>query len=335
MASVRVVVTRSACHGRVTARSGRRTDQYADVVTTLFTTLGPRSANELGMILPHEHIFVDFRTPDTQGYAEADPSEVLAVMTPELRAAAAVGVTALVECTPTGVGRRADIVAAVSRAAGVPVVLATGIYREPWVPEWAFTATDEELESWMFGELTEHVDGCDTVAGFVKISAGDDGLRPIEERVLRAAARAAARTGALVGTHTVDGRVVLQQLEAAVSEGLSPDRFLSIHTQAIPDPGLRNAIVDRGAWIEYDDVGQGDDSGTLRLVMASLEAGHVGRMLVSHDAGWFDPAQPRGGVSRPFTTLSTRFLPSLRTAGASEETVAQLTERNPFAAFSR
>jgi phosphotriesterase-related protein len=241
----------------------------------------------------------------------------------------------LVECTPTGVGRRADIVTAVSRAAGVPVVLATGIYREPWVPQWAYAATDAELESWMFGELTEGVDGYGVIAGFVKISAGDDGLRPIEERVLRAAARAAARTGALVGTHTVNGMVLLQQLEIAVSEGLPPDRFLSIHTQAISDPGVRSAIVDRGAWIEYDDVGQADDSTTLGLVVGSLEAGHLDRMLLSQDAGWFDPAQPNGGAKRGFTHLATRFLPRLRAAGVDEETVVRLTERNPFAAFSR
>ena len=38
----------------------------------LFTTLGPRSKDQLGMILPHEHVFVDLRTPDQPGYAEAD-----------------------------------------------------------------------------------------------------------------------------------------------------------------------------------------------------------------------------------------------------------------------
>lgn len=30
----------------------------------LITTLGPKDAAQLGMILPHEHIFVDLRTPD-------------------------------------------------------------------------------------------------------------------------------------------------------------------------------------------------------------------------------------------------------------------------------
>jgi phosphotriesterase-related protein len=155
--------------------------------------------------------------------------------------------------------------------------------------------------------------------------------------VLRAAARAAVRTGALVGSHTADGRVVLQQVEVAAAEGLTPDRFLSIHTQLTADPGLRQAVVDTGAWIEYDHVGQNgdDDAGALQLVLASLEAGHEDRLLLSHDAGWFDPALPGGGPRRPFTTLTSTFLPALRAAGVPEETVDRLTRRNPFAAFAR
>lgn len=117
----------------------------------LFTTLGPKSADELGMILPHEHVFVDLRTPDTPGYAEAEVEAVVALMAPEIARIQALGVTALVECTTGGVGRRADIDLAVSQATGLPIVVPTGNYREPWIPEWVKTATEAELEAWMCG----------------------------------------------------------------------------------------------------------------------------------------------------------------------------------------
>ncbi|MCB0020692.1 MAG: esterase, partial [Anaerolineales bacterium] len=76
-------------------------------MTTLITTLGPKQLDELGLILPHEHIFVDLRTWDQPGYAEADPADVIRLMTPEIERARAAGVTAIVECSPVGVGRRA------------------------------------------------------------------------------------------------------------------------------------------------------------------------------------------------------------------------------------
>src|SRR5687768_1388274 len=96
----------------------------------LYTTLGPLRSDQLGMILPHEHVFVDLRTPDQPGYAQADVEEVLALMVPQIEAIKALGVTALVECSTGGVGRRADFDLAVSKATNFPIVVPTGIYRE-------------------------------------------------------------------------------------------------------------------------------------------------------------------------------------------------------------
>ena len=50
----------------------------------LITTLGPKRRSELGVILPHEHVFVDLRTWDKPGYAQADVQDVIALMAPEL-----------------------------------------------------------------------------------------------------------------------------------------------------------------------------------------------------------------------------------------------------------
>lgn len=50
----------------------------------LVTTLGPKRSAELGMILPHEHIFVDLRTWDTPGCAQAETEQVIQLMAPEI-----------------------------------------------------------------------------------------------------------------------------------------------------------------------------------------------------------------------------------------------------------
>jgi len=83
-------------------------------MTGITTTLGIKSSVELGLILPHEHIFVDLRTWDIPGYAQAEVDEVVQLMAPEIRKAKEAGVTAIVECSTVGVGRRADIDRAVS-----------------------------------------------------------------------------------------------------------------------------------------------------------------------------------------------------------------------------
>ncbi|KQX42593.1 esterase [Devosia sp. Root436] len=301
----------------------------------LITTLGPLCKDQLGLILPHEHVFVDLRTPDQPGYAQADAREVVALMAPQIEAIKAQGVTALVECSTGGVGRRADLDLAVSRATDFPIVVPTGNYREPWIPAWVARASEAELEAWMLKELTEGIDDTGVRAGWIKLSAGDDGITPLEARILRAAARAARAANAVIGSHTIKGRVVMDQLDIIEAEGYTARRFISIHTQAEPDFAMHKAVAARGAWIEYDNIGYVPDEETVARILRALEAGLAGQLLLSHDMGWFDPAQPGGGVPRPYTHLVDSVLPKLQAAGVDEATIVQLTEINPFEAFAR
>ena len=201
----------------------------------LITTLGDKDFSELGLILPHEHVFVEFRTWDTPGYAQAEIDDVLKLMVPELDKAKAAGVTALVDCTPVGVGRRADINRAVSEAADLPLVLPTGIYREPWIPDWAHKASEAELTDWMLGELEGEIEESAVRADWIKLSAGDNGITDCEAKILRAAAKAGKQTNAIIGSHTVKGRVVRDQLDIIEEAGDDPARFIWIHTQAEDD----------------------------------------------------------------------------------------------------
>lgn len=301
----------------------------------LYTTLGEFEAGQLGMILPHEHVFVDLRTPDQPGYAQASVEDVLALMVPQIEAIKALGVTALVECSTGGVGRRADFDLAVSQATNFPIVVPTGIYREPWIPAWAATASEEALLEWMLAELQVGIDDTGFKAGWIKLSAGDDGMTALEERILRAATRASIATGALIGSHTIRGRVVMDQLDVIQSEGGSARRFLSIHTHAEADFGLHQAIAERGAWIEYDNVGSVPVQESAELVMRALEAGLGEQLLISHDRGWYDPAISGGGVPKPYTVVNAELIPLLRDKGVTDSTIIELFHRNPFAAFSR
>jgi phosphotriesterase-related protein len=303
----------------------------------LITTLGPMPRADLGMVLPHEHVFVDLRRWDAPGYAEADTEAVIALMAPEIDRARASGVTAIVECSTVGVGRRADILRAVSSATGFPLVAPTGVYREPWVPDWVRAASERDLEAWMFGELDGEIESTGVQAGWIKLSAGDDGITPVETKVLRAAARAAAQTNSVIGSHTIKGRVVLEQLDIIEAAGDTADRFIWIHTQAEPDIDLHLEVARRGAWIEYDAIGSDDfaDEWFVERIVGVIDAGLAGRLLLSQDRGAYDPAQRGGGTPRPYTYLSDTFLPKLRSAGIDDATVRQLTEDNPFHAFAR
>jgi phosphotriesterase-related protein len=303
----------------------------------LITTLGPKSADDLGMILPHEHIFVDLGPIAEENWRAATAEQVIPVMKPQIEAIQRQGITALVECTPMGVGRRADIDRAVSEATGLPVVVPTGIYREPWIPGWAMQAGEDELAEWMTRELTEEIEGSGVQAAWIKLSAGDDGITPAETKILRAAAKAGHAANAVIGSHTVRGRVVRDQLDILEEAGYTAERFIWIHTQNEPDFDLHLEMARRGAWIEYDAIGSDsfDDSWHVDHIRRVLDAGFGNHLLLSHDRGWYDPSQPGGGVPKPYTHLVDSLLPKLRAAGVDDATIRQLTQENPFRAYAR
>lgn len=305
-------------------------------MTHLITTLGPKSREDLGRILPHEHVFVDLRTWDQPGYGEAEADDVVRLMAPEIERARSHGVSALVEPSAIGVGRRVDLILAVSKATNVPIVVPTGVYREPWMPPWVHEASEETLREWMAGELTDEVEGTGVQAGWIKVSAGDDGITPAEAKVLRAAGAAAATTGATVGSHTARGRVALEQLAILEGMGSRPSRFIWIHTQMEPDIAIHHEFAAQGGWIEYDTIGEpGSDERYIELIHRAIDAGFERQLLLSHDRGWYDPAQPNGGTPRSYDYLFETFLPKLIDSGVPETTVERLLTDNPFRAFAR
>jgi phosphotriesterase-related protein len=131
--------------------------------------------------------------------------------------------------------------------------------------------------------------------------------------------------------------VAREQLDIIEGMGYTPERFIWIHTQAEPDFELHLEIARRGAWIEYDAIGGDDldDAFFVERILRLLDDGFGHRLLLSHDRGWYDPAQPGGGTPKPYTYLSEHFLPKLRGRGVGEATIKQLTCENPFRAFAR
>jgi phosphotriesterase-related protein len=72
--------------------------------------------------------------------------------------------------------------------------------------------------------------------------------------------------------------------------------------------------------------------------LALIEAGYADRLLLSHDAGWYDPSQldgqPLEGGIRGYTELVEGFIPALRSRGVTEDLIRLITVTNPGQAFA-
>jgi phosphotriesterase-related protein len=89
-----------------------------------------------------------------------------------------------------------------------------------------------------------------------------------------------------------------------------------------------------GAWVEFDHVSPKDLSRHVQMVQAMRERGLLHRVLVSHDAGWYEVGKPNGGQFRPYDTLFKEFRPALKEADFSQEEIQQLLVVNPREAFT-
>jgi phosphotriesterase-related protein len=300
---------------------------------------GPIEVDALGLILPHEHLFTDLRGPHVPDYAQGDPSAVVRVVGPYLAEAAASGVTALVECSTVGVGRNLEVLQSLAEATSIQIVSPTGVYRDAYIPKSMRDLSEEELAVLWTKELSDGIQGTSIRAGFIKLAMSDDGPTALEIRNLRAAARASQSTGAVIASHTIGGKIARREMDVLEESGLDLGRFIWVHAQTEPDVTILEAAARRGAYLELDAVGAPYQSQAelLEVVLALIEAGFADHLLLSHDAGWYNPARldglPDGGY-RGYTALTADFLPALRQRGITEEQLQMITMQNPIRAFA-
>lgn len=302
----------------------------------IYTTNGPMSSDKLGHILVHEHIFTETGPSPASHYLTADVQDVIEKMTPLVNEVKERGITCLFDATPVGVGRRADIVKALSLHSALPMVIETGVYREPWIPPVFFTMSQKEISEWMINELTTGIEETGVSAGFIKLSATDSGITALEEKIFRAACRASLYTGAAIGSHTIAGYVAQSQVSIMEDEGVDPSRFVWIHAVAEADFNYHLKLAKKGCFLEYDWANSDkNDAICVDLIQKIKESGYPDKVLVSMDSGWYNPRYKNGGIINGYTHLTDCFLPKLAEAGFSNTEIDQIMHDNVFAAFGR
>jgi phosphotriesterase-related protein len=302
-------------------------------VLYLRTVCGPVEVGRLALILPHEHVFTDLRPPDTPGFGQACIGDVVAVMRPHLEAARAAGVSAIIECTPLGVGRNVRALRALAEATSFPIVASAGAYREPFMPQWVREASEQALMRWLRQELCVGIDDTDIVGGLIKLACNDP-MTVAEAKLLRAAGRVGAELGVAIACHTPSGRLALEELGIVTGEGFPAERFVWVHAQNEPDMGLHRELASRGCYVEFDGIAEEADlNAYIEWISALFRADLQDRVLISQDAGWYCPGEPGGGQIRPYDFLPRRFLPLLRANGFSEGDIRLLTVENVARAF--
>ena len=302
----------------------------------VMTVSGPIPPDKLGFTLPHEHTGIYlWHIEKRWDYWELTPDED--VITEELRDFRRRGGSTLVDVTLDGVGRDPARLRRLAGATGLNIVMGTGWYRGAHYPAEAGIdrRSVDDLAAVIVAEFADGVGGSGIRPGIIgEIGTDKPWVSAAEERVHRAAARAARRTGRSITTHSVLSPVGLAQLQVFEEEGLDPGRVVIGHSDSYPVLDHYLEIIRRGASIEFDFLGmpftaveRHGEGRIVELLQELLSRGHADRVLLSQDV--CNDAQLSRYGGHGYTYLAERFLPRLRQAGVSDAEIATMTIANP------
>lgn len=298
----------------------------------VMTVSGEVDPADLGVTLPHEHVFIDLVREYRGDGLLNDPELAVA----ELAAFAGAGGRTLVDCTSVGLGRDPRALADVARRTGLHVVMGCGFYRDPYLPAELDRVSVAEAAELIVRDIEEGVDGTGVRAGIIgEIGSDRAWISAREERAFRAAARAHHRTGLTITTHAARWPVGLPQLDLLAEEGVDPGRVIVGHCDMVPDPTYHLEVARRGAWVQLDTV-QGESEYDVGCRVAWLrnlaEHGHLEQVLLSQDVCLRSNLRALGGPG--YAYVVTGFAERLRASGFDDADLRMLLVDNPRRALT-
>lgn len=233
-----------------------------------------------------------------------------------------------------------EVLRELSERSGLDIVIATGIYgaaNQRFVPDYAHEESAEALADRYRDELAHGIKSTGIRPALIKAGVNREvPLPPVERKLVEAAFRASATEvsgGSLhsppVAIHTGPALAVYEEIE--IRDRVAPDAsFAWVHAQNERDLTKANELARQNVWVSYDGISPRRHDWILECVRTFADAGLLGHVLLSQDAGWYRPGQADQSKYRGYTYLLTDFLPALRDAGFSEEEVRRLVVENPI-----
>jgi phosphotriesterase-related protein len=302
----------------------------------IMTVNGPVSASKMGISLIHEHILVDFIGAESISEKKWDRTAVIKKVLPHLVQIKAMGCETFIECTPAFLGRDPLLLKDLSDSSGLNIVTNTGFYgarNNLFIPSSALTETPDQLAVKWITEWEKGIEGTGIKPGFIKIGVDNGNLSEMHKKLITAAARTHLKTGLVIASHTGSAIPAFEQIAILQNEGVSPEAFIWVHAQSEKDSRNHLIAARSGAWIGFDGLNNNNVEEYVKMIKNLKENNLLNKILISHDAGWYDPEKVNGGEFRGYTTLFEKLIPKLVKEKFSKKEINQLLIQNPSKAF--
>jgi predicted metal-dependent phosphotriesterase family hydrolase len=302
------------------------------------TVLGTIPTESLGITALHEHVAFGQNGWSLEAKWWKPASEIIQAAERNIGEYMKLGGRTYVDLTGVGMARDIDRFRVIAKSTGVNFVACTGFWTGTGVRPYFWDKPVEYFTDFFIKEITVGIDDTQAKAGVIKVGVSVGGLTELDEKLYRAAARAAVATGVPILTHLSTSAD--RQLDLVEGEGLSPDRIVIGHADAGVDVDFERdlRVARRGAYVGLDNIGYDKEKepsvpwaqkrrDRLKQVLHMLDEGFADHLVVSADAD----CVPLGWVSPPHSVaeLLDRFVPELIEEGTDDATIRQLLVGNP------
>ena len=292
--------------------------------------------DSMGLTLIHEHMLVDFIGADSVSPERYDHEEVIAKVFPYLKEVKKHGVKTIFDCTPSYLAKDPILLQKLSELSGIKIVTNTGFYGAvggKYLPDFVFAESAEQLADRWIGDYDSGIEGTGIKPGFIKISVNEaNPLSEVDMKLVRAAGITRQKTGLQIVSHTGTWATAMQEVAILQEMAIDPSAFVWVHAQAEQDFQNYIKAAELGVWISLDGIGWSVEEYVERLIFAKRNE-ILDQVLISHDAGWYDPGKPAGGDFQPFTNIFEKLIPRLKTKGFLDSDFELLLVENPKRAF--
>jgi predicted metal-dependent phosphotriesterase family hydrolase len=305
--------------------------------TEVQTATGPVPVSKLGTTLIHEHVMVDFIGAAEVSRSRYDANEVFRVALPKLKEVAARGCKTIGECTPAYLARDPALLQRLAKASGLHILTNTGYYgaaNDKFVPKHAYTESLTQISERWIREATQGIEDTGVKPAFMKIGVDSGPLSEIDAKLINAGALCHKATGLRLHVHTGNGVAARAINDLLTTVKVDPSAYVWVHAQSEKDLSVHQDLASQGVWIELDGINAKSAEIHLRAVEALASKGHLSRMLLSQDSGWYRVGEPGGGQYNGYTYLFTDFVPALRQRGFTDAQIQTLLVANPARALT-
>jgi len=304
----------------------------------IITVTGEIPVSKMGVTLPNEHVLVDFASIDSVGINHYNRDSVIAKVLPYFEELKQYKVQTFVDGTPEFMGRDPQLLAELSRKTGINILTNTGWYAtddERHLPKEFKDMSPEEIAAVWIDEAKNGIGNTGIKPGFIKIGLNKIQLSETDKKLVAAACLTHLETGLTIMSFTGPAQAAMDQLTILKKYGVDPSAFIWSHAMEEPKSKKILAIAQMGAWVALDGI-QNDMLSQIqieRLIQNLKSTRQLNRILLSQDAGWYQPGKRNGGEFRPYSDLFSSFSLLLMSEGFTREELDQMIVKNPAEAF--